>query len=396
MPPPPAKKQKTGHDSDNSRGPLKNKNDGLLPVTVWASILEYLELSDVMKALLLCRDVAFQATKEVTTLVISRSNELDARLSRRFPNIKRISLRSLMSSSETDETRILNVDMAERVVHFLTSFNQLEVCNVIDSSFYDYQNCQGPVGHEVSYKEMIVSFCNAFKANALRPGLYLEGFIGGCLPPHYLSHCCEMNATGSDDASCKLCRRICSNLPLYNVITLPCRWTDGAQTAYAHSLCISTGSMADILRSRKWTDVCIYLGSEAYDYLFKLMDITPSSLGDDFDVEMEKCNAFVADLKRRGIEGDIYLIPSEQLDRAECLLDLVLSHQGKEREGNLWSRKTLMEVMHKDKPTGGYALVKRTFDRLVKIGFDLDVKDFILLDEEEEEALEPFRKGSGG
>jgi len=29
------------------------------------------------------------------------------------------------------------------------------------------------------------------------------------------------------------------------------------------------------------------------------------------------------------------------------------------------------------------------------IGFDLDAKDFILLDEEEEEALEPFRKKGG-
>ena len=54
-----------------------------------------------------------------------------------------------------------------------------------------------------------------------------------------------------------------------------------------------------------------------------------------------------------------------------------------------------MEVMNDGRPTGGYLLVKRTFDRLVKIGLDLDAKDFILLDEEEEEALEAFRKGGG-
>ena len=51
--------------------------------------------------------------------------------------------------------------------------------------------------------------------------------------------------------------------------------------------------------------------------------------------------------------------------------------------------------MNKRAPTGGYALLKGTFDRLVKIGLDLDAKDFILLDEEEEEALEPFRKKGG-
>jgi len=219
MPPPPAKKQKTGHDFDNSRGPLKNKSDGLLPVTVWASILEYLELSEVMKALLLCRDVAFQATNEVTILTITRSNELDARLSRRFPNIKDICVKPLMDTLERDGTMLLNVDVTERIVPFLTSFNQLEEFWLPGPPVYDYRSCQGPAGHNVAYKDMISSFCGAFKANALRPDLHLEGFIGGSLSSKskYLSHCCEMNAIGSEDASCKLCRRICANLPLYNV-----------------------------------------------------------------------------------------------------------------------------------------------------------------------------------
>jgi len=100
--------------------------------------------------------------------------------------------------------------------------------------------------------------------------------------------------------------------------------------------------------------------------------------------------------RKRGIElteGKIFYIPDEQIDRTECLLDL---HRSKNGEIELWSRWRLMRIMRDTKPIGGYALVKRTFDRLVKIGFDLDVKDFILLDEEEEEALEPFRKGSGG
>ena len=141
-------------------------------MAVWASILEYLELSDAMKALLLCRDVAFQATKEVTRLNITRSNELDARLSRRFPNIKVIIVRSLMNSSETDGTMILNVETVDRIVPFLTSFNQLEECYVTDPPFYNVDTCEGPLGHEVSYNEMIVSLCNAFKANALRPDLF--------------------------------------------------------------------------------------------------------------------------------------------------------------------------------------------------------------------------------
>lgn len=152
--------------------------------------------------------------------------------------------------------------------------------------------------------------------------------------------------------------------------------------------------MADILKSRKWTDGCIHLGATTYHKLLVLGAVPLSTLH-VFGVGVEISTAFMNEIKKRGVDM-IYLIPDERLDRVECLLDLVLSHRGQKREGNLWSRKTLMEVMHKDKPTGGYALVKRTFDRLVKIGFDLDVKDFILLDEEEEEALEPFRKGSGG
>ena len=387
MPPPPAKKQKTGHGSDHSRGLHKVKNTGALPVAVWASILEYLELSDVMQALLLCRDVAFQATKEVTVLTISRSSELDARLSRRFPNIDEVFVQSFVGSSKTDGTTVLNVDMAERIVPFLTSFNQLETCWVIDSSFYDYQTCQGPEDHGVSYMEMVSSFCSAFKANAFRPDLDLEGFIGGWLPPYFLSRRCERN----DGAACKLCRRICSNLPLYNVITLPCRWTNGAQTRFRCSLCISTETMADILKSRKWTDGCFDTVERAYRNLFSLQRAHASSLH-RFGVRVEICNAFAEDLKKRGVDGDIFFLPDEQIDRAGCLLDIHLSYEGKEREGNLWGREKFMDVMNYTKPIGGYALVKRTFDRLVKIGFDLDAKDFILLDEEEEEALEPFRR----
>ena len=181
------------------------------------------------------------------------------------------------------------------------------------------------------------------------------------------------------------------------MITLPCRWTDGTKTRFRYSVCISTGTMADILKSRKWTDGCIDMGHQASFHLLRLRQVPLSHLHET-GVGIEKCNALAEELKKRGIDTaveDISWIPDEQIDRAECLLDLQLSHHGIEKEGNLWSREFLMEVMNDGRPTGGYLLVKRTFDRLVKIGLDLDAKDFILLDEEEEEALEAFRKGGG-
>ena len=195
-----------------------------------------------------------------------------------------------------------------------------------------------------------------------------------------------MNGAGSEDVSCKLCRRICSNLPLYNVITLPCRWTNSAHTRFRYSLCISTETMTDILKSRKWTDVC----KRAPYYLLRLRHISLSRLHES-GVGIETCNAFVEDLKKRGVNTakKIFHMTDDQIDRAEFFLDL---HRSKKGEINLPSREKLMRIMNDDFPSGGYALVKRTFDRLVKIGFDLDAADFILVDEEEEEALEAFRR----
>ena len=156
--------------------------------------------------------------------------------------------------------------------------------------------------------------------------------------------------------------------------------------------------MAGILKSRKWTDGCFDSGLRAY-YRLLVLNGVPVSRLHETGVDVEKCNAFAEDLKKRGVDardhplvdagGVFFFIPDERIDRVECLLDL---HRSQEGEMTLWSRDLLMSVMNPFKAFGGYALVKRTFDRLVKIGFDLDAKDFILLDEEEEEALEPFRR----
>ena len=137
-----------------------------------------------------------------------------------------------------------------------------------------------------------------------------------------------------------------------------------------------------------------------------LKDLLPGSpLGDDqkvYDyilegIKTKNCgveivtSAFVEDLKKRGVNTarKIFHMTDDQIDRAEFFLDL---HRSKKGEINLPSREKLMRIMNDDFPSGGYALVKRTFDRLVKIGFDLDAADFILVDEEEEEALEAFRR----
>ena len=93
---PPTKKRKTasaGSDQGAKGGTKTKGREALqLPATVWVSVFQYLSLSDVMRALLISRSVAFDASKEVTELNVMRSSELDARISRRFPNVEFLSL----------------------------------------------------------------------------------------------------------------------------------------------------------------------------------------------------------------------------------------------------------------------------------------------------------------
>lgn len=394
---PPTKKRKTasaGSDQGAKGGTKTKGREALqLPATVWVSVFQYLSLSDVMRALLISRSVAFDASKEVTELNVMRSSELDARISRRFPNVKGIYVYSLLS-----ETSILNTDIAEGLVPFLISFNKLEACLAFppsassdySSDYYDCDYCRGPANHAASYKEMLMSFSNAFKVNALRPDLVLHGIIGGTIP--HITHFCKRTRIESEDEPCRFCQRICSNFPLFNVITLPCCLAnEGGSFPFRHNLCFSTSTMASILKSRHWTDGCISNAVSAYDRLLVLKTVSPNELVPFLRVDSSIVESFVEALVSRGVSStdDLHFLPGEQFDRIECLLDIQL---GLEREGNLWSRQELMSVMNKDKPGGGYALIKRTFDRLVDIGFDLDAKDFILIDEEEEEALVAFRR----
>ena len=62
--------------------------------------------------------------------------------------------------------------------------------------------------------------------------------------------------------------------------------------------------------------------------------------------------------------------------------------------------KTMMKDMqahlHEDLPSGGYALVKSTFDRLGAMGYPIDENDFVIVDEKEYPELMQALKDRGG
>ena len=79
----------------------------------------------------------------------------------------------------------------------------------------------------------------------------------------------------------------------------------------------------------------------------------------------------------------VYYICRETLLQVELWNELEL---GPKRLSSL-TREEVMKTIKSDRPDGGYALAKVTFDRLVKAGFDLDERDFILVEKRDDIAM---------
>lgn len=364
---PPTKKRKTapaGSDQGAKGGggtkTTKGREVLQLPATVWASVLHYLAITDAMRALLISRGVAFDAANELTLLHVSHPTELDARLSKRFPGVQEIHVHCLVRNSSDGEGVILCADTAERLVYFLTSFQNLSWVRVIPPApryrSYDYKRCQGPANHAEVYKELLSSLCNAFKAKSLRTSLGISGIIGEWMTaaPVDRTHRCDVH--DSVEAPCRLCRRICSYLPLYNVITLPCKMPT---IKFSDGLCVNSTTMSAILKGRKWEESDLDHAYDAYYILLRLQIICLQNIVDAGVIDSEVANAFETNVRAKG--GDpsdcIHFILDEQIDRIETLLEIERIHDGLTREDQtLWSREELMEAMNDSNPNGGYML----------------------------------------
>ena len=88
-------------------------------------------------------------------------------------------------------------------------------------------------------------------------------------------------------------------------------------------------------------------------------------------------------------------LPDRKLKRLELLIELGCKvrpfHRPNESDGipEDWNKACLMKSLHSlSRTSGGYALAKSTFDRLVKIGYRLDSTDFVIVDEANEPELQ--------
>ena len=362
-----------------------------LPATSWANVFAFLPLSDVRPARLTCRLLAFDAVKSVRVLIIESPCDLDARVARVFPNVLIIGIYCLLrETGEAGETTTALIpETTSRIVPFLTSFPKLEQCYVFgldtDRRCIEYcmTKCSGPRKHNELYREMLAAFCGAFQAKALPQDLLLRGVLGATWSQ--TTHCCSP-VIEREGEHCSFCRRICSTFPLNSLIVLS---GVRGQADYHHDLCIPPSASVDFMKKRHWTDKCISRALSVYQRpcIGKHLLAARSFEVDDKD--------YCRRMRKKGASAPehIFSIPSHRLDRIELLQTFARSRLNGAIK---WNKHWLMRKMTSDMPSGGYVLLKATFDRLCGLGFDLDSSDFVLVDPEVESVLRkiPFEEGS--
>ena len=168
--------------------------------------------------------------------------------------------------------------------------------------------------------------------------------------------------------TCELCKGIIREFPLSMVNNM---------FSGTRHVCLDAHSIQEILDTRKITPECIKYSTEdlAYNLLAAEKQTLPAT---------EKSKDLEKRLEGKGAKEtrNIYFVPSEQLDRIEFLCRIgckIPSERIVEdiKEGNFWQGYSV-----------GYPFATTSFDRLVSVGYLSEEKDFTLVNDAEEPALE--------
>jgi len=362
---------------------------GLSP-ELWGRILDFLLYSDLRSVLPVCRSMALEASGHVNVLNITRPRQLNVAAARRFPNVTKMGMYCLVRcflDSAADMRHVLEADAIGGIIPFLMCFPKLRYVFVgglqLNRTRNEYvwfgycsSSCYGPSDHAALYRGLVYSFCGAFQHRALSSALCLDGLLSywkqiTCTPP-----------VESADEPCSLCRRICRTFPLSALIQ-----SFGAREGFPNSdLCIREEELVQIIRTRQWSRECI---DNTSDYLLSAPDNCLLCVS---VANVSRFRGLSARLTEKGTlhPGWLFFLPDRMLRRLELLIDLGCEVRPFHRGPEDWNKRAMMESLNLSLDSGGYALAKSTFDRLVKIGYQIEESDFVIVDETNEPELRDF------
>ena len=359
----------------------------LLPATTWGGILDFMPYHEVRSALLISKTIANDAVKYVHTLNMLKSTEMNVPAARgRFANVERVNILCFIEFSRdgtsTSIRSTLSSDAATRIIPYLSAFPKLK--QVLVGGYM----IVGGIGRKRAYHPntsaiglpslnsrenrllfggLVDAFCGAFKTMMIPKDIDLIGL------PRPLSAIrqCNHPARRRNSPACQWCRDFCANFPL--------------DTVYSVTVCISDEDRFGIMMNRPGGRE--YLRSKARDRLRMFFNGVIGS-GKIPPEDTDEARSLWRRLQQQGCDmskllvsgvrfiGDIWFIELDKLIAYGFAPDAV-------------PREQLYHILHIGHESRDFDVwIKSSFDRLVARGFDLDVRDFVLLDELREPTLE--------
>ena len=352
-----------------------------LPAPVWGRVLDYMPYQEVRSALLICKAIANEAVRYVLTLNKVRDCELDIPAARRFQNIEHVNVCCLLKVNEASqnwrERMIISSITARATVPFLQSFPWLSsifvggVTSQGEKALYSPYQCSGEK-HVLIFRSLLSSFIGAYKTRALSQEISLSGV----LDPDSLYSIKEKCKTDREDRDppneCRFCREACKHLPLKD-----------CQLFETDCWCLNNETKEGILLGRTggkgvilWTQY-----AEIIDKIKDMKDWHP--LNEDIKVDRDLYGKLVDMGLEDREEGDPQYISSEGLREIDRLVESFGITPSNIPKGIFHERMSFgTEGRNWD------VWCKSTIDSLIVRGYPIDPNDLIIVDEEQEPALQ--------
>ena len=361
-----------------------------LPAPVWGRVLDYMPYQEVRSALLICKAIANEAVKYVHTLNIMRDCELDIPAARRFANVEEVNVLCLIKVNEAAQNwrkrRIISSIASRATVPFIQTFPRLSsmfVGGLVggNKELYWPHNCSG-VKHILLFRSLLSSFIGAYKTRALSQEISLSGVFDPNSQYSITTACKEDREDGVPPNECRFCREACKHLPLKDCHLFE---TD--------NLCLNNETKEGILLGRTGGKGVI-LWTQYADLIDRIKDHKDwYYLNHDIKVDQELYEKLVEMGLEDGREGDPQYISSEALREIDGLV-LSLKINLSDIPKDLFYER--MSFGTKDAGREWDVWCKSTVDSLIARGYPIDPKDLIIVDEEQEPAIQRIIQSKRG
>ena len=354
-----------------------SEEDGLhLPAPIWGHVLDYMPYQEVRSALLVGKVIANDAVRYVNALNFMRVHQMDGPAARRFPNVEEVNILCLVEYRENDQG--LCRETANRTPLFLTNFPKLT--RLFVGGYQQYgpirmhvkeryvpEACDYPANHKQIFRGLVAQVMSGFKAR---------------LYPRSIEFTRAWATFWWDEVrECEPGQCLCRDICRYFAADILKQFVEEERL-----VCLDEKEMISVLKQRPETKAILksFTGKRLVYY----------ALNDAMWYHTIECLSLKERLEKAGVGKEDFLgvlyLTKRKLEEIDEVIQLGYDPYSIPKE-----------ILYKEFQIGAHGrrcdiFAKSTFEALVSRGFAFDEKDVIILDEQNEPALNGLVKKMNG